>query len=87
MNKIIVQIGLLVFFPGVLFFTRMGLSLQDILIRLIIASLVLIILLSVIELIFLKSANKCNQELITNFQKILRFRQNREESQLGNNYG
>jgi hypothetical protein len=69
MHKIIVQIGLLVFFLGVLFFTRMGLSIQDILIRSVVASLALTILLSVIAIMFLKSANKMSSGINNEFSE------------------
>jgi len=58
MHKIILQIGLLVFFLGVLFFTRMGLPLQDILIRSVVLSLAITILISVIVIMFLRSVKK-----------------------------
>jgi uncharacterized membrane protein YhhN len=63
MQKIIIQIGLLVFFLAVLFFTRLGLPLQDILIRSTVMFFALTIILSVIAIIFLKSAKKVSSGL------------------------
>jgi len=58
MQKVIIQIGLLFFFLAVIFFAKMGLPLQDILLRSVILFLALTILLSVVTLIFVKLLHK-----------------------------
>lgn len=58
MHKTIIQIGLLIFFLAVFFFTRMGMPIQDILLRSLVLFLAATILLSIIILIFYKSINK-----------------------------
>ncbi len=63
MHKIIINIGLLVFFLAIIFFTRMGLPLQDILLRSIILFLVLTILMSFIASLFLKSVRSLSTDL------------------------
>jgi uncharacterized membrane protein YhhN len=69
MNKVILQIGLLVFFLGVLFFTRMGLPLQDILFRSVILFLALTIIMSVIAIMFLKSLKKISPGMTNEFSE------------------
>lgn len=58
MQKVILQIGLLFFFLAVIFFAKMGLPLQEILLRSIILFLALTILLSVVTLIVVKLLQK-----------------------------
>ncbi len=58
MQKVIIQIGLLFFFLAVIFFAKMGLPLQDILLRSVVVFLALTILLSVVALIFVRLLHK-----------------------------
>jgi hypothetical protein len=58
MQKVIIQIGLLFFFLAVIFFAKMGLPLEDILLRSLIVFLALTILLSVVTLIFMRLIQK-----------------------------
>ncbi len=67
MHKTIMQIGLLIFFLAVFFFTRMGMPIQDILIRSVVLFLAATILLSIIVLIFYRSVNKVSSDSDENF--------------------
>ncbi|MFZ0452505.1 MAG: hypothetical protein WCE54_10910 [Ignavibacteriaceae bacterium] len=58
MQKIIIQIGLLFFFLAVIFFAKMGLPIQDVLLRSIILFLALTILISAVTLIFVRLLHK-----------------------------
>lgn len=58
MNKIIVQIGLLVFFISVIFFVQKNLAIQDVLIRSLVLFVASTIMLSLLYLVFVKSINK-----------------------------
>jgi uncharacterized membrane protein len=58
MLKAIIQIGLLIFFLAVFFYTRMGMPVQDIFLRSIVLFLVATILITIAALIFFKSVNK-----------------------------
>lgn len=58
MNKIIVQIGLLVFFISVIFFVQKNLAIQDILIRSLVLFVASTIMLSLLYLVFVRSINK-----------------------------
>ena len=62
MQKVIIQIGLLIFFLAVIFFTKMGLPLKDILIRAGVLFFALTILLSVVTIIFMKQINKTSYD-------------------------
>ncbi|MHB1687334.1 MAG: hypothetical protein ACYCVH_08165 [Ignavibacteriaceae bacterium] len=58
MNKIILQFGLLTFFLSVIFFSRMGLSLTDLLFKSFIIFIATTVMLSIIVMIFIKAINK-----------------------------
>lgn len=58
MHKIIFQVGLLIFFVSVIFFSQKGMAIQDIFIRSTIIFLVFTIMLSLLTLLFVKSINK-----------------------------
>lgn len=58
MNKIIVQIGLLVFFISVIFFGQKEMAIQDILIRSLVLFVASTIMLSLLYLVFIRSINK-----------------------------
>jgi hypothetical protein len=62
MQKVIIQIGLLFFFLAVIFFAKMGLPLQDILLRAGILFFVLTIMLSVVTLIFMRLLNRSSYD-------------------------
>ena len=58
MNKVIANIGLLIFFVSIIFFSRMGLPAQDVLIRSVSVSIILTIMLSIIVILFVRTINK-----------------------------
>jgi hypothetical protein len=58
MNKIIVQIGLLVFFISVIFFSQKEMAIQDILVRSLVLFVASTIMLSLLYLVFVRSINK-----------------------------
>ncbi|MGE5399267.1 MAG: hypothetical protein ACM3S2_02625 [Ignavibacteriales bacterium] len=60
MNKIIVHIGLLVFFISVIFFGQKGMAFQDILIRSLVLFVASTIMMSLIYLVFVRSINKAS---------------------------
>ena len=62
MNKIILNFGLLVFCLSVIFFSHIGLSVQDILFRSFLIFVSLTVMLSVVVLIFIKAVNKVSFE-------------------------
>lgn len=62
MNKIILQVGLLIFCLAIIFFSRIGLSAQEVLLRSFVIFIVLAIMLSIIMLIVLKSINQISLE-------------------------
>ncbi len=62
MQKVIIQIGLLFFFLAVIFFAKMGLQLQDILLRAGVLFFALTIMLSVVTLIFMRLLNKSSYD-------------------------
>ena len=62
MHKAIIQIGLLIFFLAVFFFTRMGMPIQDILLRSTILFLAATILITVVALIFFRSVNNISSD-------------------------
>jgi hypothetical protein len=62
MNKIVLQVGLLVFCLGVIFFSRMELPVQDVLFRSFIIFVALTVLLSIIVIMFIKAVNKVSAD-------------------------
>lgn len=58
MNKIIVQIGLLVFFISIIFFGQKEMAIQDILVRSLVLFAASTIMLSLLYLVFVRSINK-----------------------------
>lgn len=58
MNKIVVQIGLLVFFLGIIFFAQRGLPIEQVLLRAFLVFIVVTIMLSILSIIVIKSINK-----------------------------
>ena len=73
MNKIILNFGLLVFSLSIIFFSRVGLPVQDVLIRSFLIFLAVTVMLSLIALGFIKAINKAssekNKELTQNFSR------------------
>lgn len=60
MNKIVLNIGLLIFFISIIFFSQRGIGLQDTLIRSLVIFVVSTIMLGLLVLIFVKSINKAS---------------------------
>ncbi len=67
MNKIVLNIGLLIFFLSIIFFSQRGLAVEDILIRSLIIFVISTIMLSILMLIFVKSINKTAVSKAKNF--------------------
>ncbi len=62
MNKIILNFGLLVFSLSIIFFSRVGLSIEDVLIRSFLIFLAVTIMLSLVAIIFIRAINKASSE-------------------------
>ncbi|NLT50059.1 MAG: hypothetical protein GXX85_03980 [Ignavibacteria bacterium] len=58
MNKIVLNLGLLVFFLSVIFYSQQGLMIEDVLLRSFILFFVVTLLLGIIVLAFIKAINK-----------------------------
>jgi len=58
MNKIVLNIGLLIFFLSIIFFSQRGLAVEDIIMRALIIFVVSTILMSILVIIFIRSINK-----------------------------
>ncbi len=58
MNKIVLNLGLLVFFLSVIFYSQQGLMIEDVLFRSFILFFVVTLLLGIIVLAFIKAINK-----------------------------
>lgn len=58
MNKIVFNLGLLVFFLSVIFYSQQGLMIEDVLFRSFILFFVVTLLLGIIVLAFIKAINK-----------------------------
>lgn len=58
MNKIVLQFGLLVFSLSIIFFSRIGLPIEQVLFKSFLVFLVTTILLSVVVLVFVRAINK-----------------------------
>lgn len=67
MNKIVLQIGLLIFCLSIVFFAQQGLPVADVILRSLVVFVFLTIMISIIAIIFMKSINqvalKKNKEL------------------------
>ena len=62
MNKIVLNIGLLVFFLAILFFSQRGMLIEDVLIRAFSIFIVVTIMSGIFVLVFVKSINKTTLE-------------------------
>jgi membrane protein implicated in regulation of membrane protease activity len=62
MNKIIIKFGLLVFFLAVIFFSRIGIPLQDVVFRSFLVFIVLTVMISLVALLFTRSVNKISRD-------------------------
>ncbi|MBK7104427.1 MAG: hypothetical protein IPH62_03995 [Ignavibacteriae bacterium] len=67
MNKIILNIGLLIFFVSVIIFSQQGMLVEDILVRSFIIFFVATVLLTVLALTFIKAINKASIDKQKNF--------------------
>ncbi len=62
MNKIVLQIGLLFFSLSLIFFSQLGLSLMDIVVRSFIIFVVVTVMISFLTIIFIRAVNKVTEE-------------------------
>jgi membrane protein implicated in regulation of membrane protease activity len=62
MNKIIIKFGLLVFFLAVIFFSRIGIPVQDVVFRSFLVFIVVTVMISLIALLFTRSVNKISRD-------------------------
>lgn len=60
MNKIILNIGLIVFCMAVVFFARMGIPLQDVILKSTLIFAIVTLMLGLIALIFLRAVSKAS---------------------------
>lgn len=60
MNKIVINIGLLVFFISIIIFSQHGIELEDILLRSFVIFIVVTLLLGILVLAFIKAINKAS---------------------------
>lgn len=62
MNKIIIKFGLLVFFLSIIFFSRIGIPVQDVVFRSFLVFIVVTVMISLIALLFTRSVNKISKD-------------------------
>ncbi len=67
MKKIIFNLGLLVFFISLIFFSRQGMLVQDILIKSFAVFFVFTFMLTILALTFIKAVNKLSNEKQKNY--------------------
>lgn len=67
MNKIILNIGLLIFFISVIIFSQQGMFVEDILIKSFVIFFVATVLLTILALTFIKAINKASIDKQKNF--------------------
>ncbi|MBK8945032.1 MAG: hypothetical protein IPM32_07120 [Ignavibacteriae bacterium] len=67
MNKIILNIGLLLFFISIIIFSQQGMLVEDILVRSFIIFFVATLLLTILALTFIKAINKASIDKQKNF--------------------
>ncbi|MFZ1292275.1 MAG: hypothetical protein WAR79_19425 [Melioribacteraceae bacterium] len=67
MNKIILNIGLLIFFVSVIIFSQQGMLVEDILVRSFIIFFIATLLLTILALTFIKAINKASIDKQKNF--------------------
>ncbi|MFO7445033.1 MAG: hypothetical protein R6W90_01645 [Ignavibacteriaceae bacterium] len=65
MNKIIFQIGLLIFTLSIMFFSRMDIAIEEILLRAFLVFFLLTFMLGLITILFMKSISKTSVEKST----------------------
>jgi membrane protein implicated in regulation of membrane protease activity len=70
MNKVIINIGLLIFFISIIIFSKMKLPVEDVLIRSFAVSIVLTIMVSVIIILFIRAMNRISVSKKNENQKI-----------------
>ena len=58
MHKIILQFGLLVFALSVIFFSRLGMPVQEVLLRAFLIFIFVTVMISLIAILFIRSVNK-----------------------------
>lgn len=58
MNKIVIHVGLLVFFLAIIFFAQSGLPVEQVLLRSFLVFIFVTIMLGIISLLIIKSINK-----------------------------
>jgi hypothetical protein len=67
MNKIILNVGLLIFFLSIIIFSQQGMLVEDILIKSFIIFFVATLMLTILALSFIKAINKTSIEKQKNF--------------------
>ncbi len=67
MNKIILNIGLLIFFISIIIFSQQGMLVEDILIKSFIIFFIATVLLAILALTFIKAINKASIDKQKNF--------------------
>ena len=67
MNKIILNIGLLLFFISLIIFSQQGLLVEDILLRSFIIFFIATVMLTILALSFIKAINKVSNDKHKNF--------------------
>ncbi len=67
MNKIILNVGLLIFFISIIIFSQQGMLVQDILLKSFIIFFVATLMLTVLALSFIRAINKTSIEKQKNF--------------------
>lgn len=67
MNKIILNVGLLIFFISIIIFSQQGMLVEDILLKSFIIFFVATLMLTVLALSFIKAINKTSIEKQKNF--------------------
>jgi len=67
MNKIILNIGLLLFFLSLIIFSQQGMLVEDVLIKSFIIFFIATLMLTVLELSFIRASNKVSNDKQRNF--------------------
>ncbi len=69
MKKIIFNVGLLIFFVSVIFFSQQGMLVQDVLIKSFVIFFVVTFMLTILALTFIKAVNKISIEKQKNYYR------------------
>ncbi len=69
MKKIIFNVGLLIFFLSIIFFSQQGMLVQDVLIKSFVIFFVVTFMLTILALTFIKAVNKISIEKQKNYYR------------------